>query len=302
MLLYEQFIESREELYHILDVDNLNYVLDNDKISSYKAGNGKISTTRDFKLNSYLGDNVTSIFKIVLDRKKLEKDYEIKSFVYRSKTGINFDEEQEEQIQTREIVNIWKYVKYILLIKSRVEKMKTDVYGEVSNWFNSIGGRGGNIPTILKDIKKKIDSKNIPLYIQSGSEVVKDGKYIDSIINYPLETIPEKWFIGYRARVEDKSKKFISSFATREILTDSSYKEISDFVVSRIEIDIDKYDLNIFNDLKDVKKNINKFSKTIEVDEIEYIPYLIKIEYRKNKWYTSNFEKADWIYSKLKNL
>lgn len=38
------FLESKNlgNLYHIVDIEKLNYILDNNKIVSYKAGDGKI--------------------------------------------------------------------------------------------------------------------------------------------------------------------------------------------------------------------------------------------------------------------
>lgn len=62
---YNQLFKSdtnitQENLYHLLDIDNLRYVIETDTLTSYQAGGGKISTTRNFMLNNYLGDNSTT--------------------------------------------------------------------------------------------------------------------------------------------------------------------------------------------------------------------------------------------------
>ena len=281
---------TQPELYHLLDIEKLNYVIDTDKIKSYRAGGGKISTTRNFLLNGYLGDNVSTMFKLVIDWEKLEKDYETKPFVYRSYTGIDFNEEEEQQVQTNEIKDVWKYVKSVLLIKNRVESLKKSLYdGLPTGWFTSVGAvHGQQLPTVIKEIKEKLENKGIPFYTQSGDKIEKNYEYINSIINYPITYIEERWVIVYRGRIGTEHR-----FKSIDVLTDSKGDIITDDVVIGRYIDIDdnRFDIIEFKDFKSVKKQIKNF---LEVKQFPHLPkykyqdgfepYVAKFERIKNKW------------------
>lgn len=191
-----EYNSNLKYVYHILDFEKLNFVLDNDKISSYKFQN--ISTTRNPNLNGYLGDNSTSLFKIELNYQKLAKDYEINDFVYKSITGVYFKEEEEEQIKTNEIKNVSKYITKIILIKNRLEYLKD------SGWFGSRGGftKNGrnNIPNLLKEI---VEKSPYDLWIQDGEKIYKDDDYINNIINMPIEIE----YIGYALYKKEKLRE-----------------------------------------------------------------------------------------------
>ena len=304
---YNQLFENavtQENLYHLVDNTKLNYIIDNDVIDTYTAGDGKISTTRNLMLNGYLGDNVTTLFKLVLDWNKLEEDYDSKPFVYRSQTGVSFDSEEEQQIQTRSIDNVWKYVKCVVLIKEKVEKLKNSpIDNEPTDWFTTIGGNGGNLPTIIKDFKKKLDDKGIPFYTQNGSVIEKDSIYIDSVINYQLKQIDEKWIIAYKGRIVGKD-----DFDTNEILVDNGGTIIMNDISFREEIDSSKFDLIEFDNLKSVKNQLKNFLEikqfpqhTISKYEKGFEPYLIKLEHRKGKWLIDDYNSTNWVITSLNN-
>lgn len=201
---YHFILEKYEQsLYHIVDFNKLFYILENNKISSYKFS--YISTTRSKNLNGYVGDSPTSIFKLELDGKLLSQDYETKPFTYVSRTNVSFDEEQEEQIQTNDIENAFKYVKKVILIKRNLEYLKD------TNWFTTDGnykGKSMNIPNLLKDIIEKLKKYNIELYVQENGNIKKDDEYIESIINNPIKII----YHGYAYYHKGQEKFYHDSF------------------------------------------------------------------------------------------
>lgn len=197
ILNFNEFLfESNNNLkyvYHIVDINKLNYILDNNKISSYKFQ--YISTTRDPNLNWYVGDSPTSLFKLELDYQKLSKDYDIKPFVYTSLTGVSMPEEEEEQIKTNEIIDVDKYITKIIIMKHKMERMKD------TGWFKSGGGfynKGRqNIPNLLKEI---VNKSKYDIWIQDGEKIYKDDEYINSLIDYNIEMD----YYGYAIYTIDK--------------------------------------------------------------------------------------------------
>lgn len=190
MMTNFKIFESKyiQNLYHILDIEKLYYVLKNNEIKSYNFP--YISTTRNKMMSGYCGDRYTSIFKLELDGQKLSDNYRMKSYQDTGwEIGMDnrrtpfFHQEWEEQIQTNKIKNARKYIVRIILIKSRIERMKD------SSWFeNHFSERGRkekwiSLPDILKDI---IDKYKIELWVQEGSVIKKDDNYVDSIINYKV--------------------------------------------------------------------------------------------------------------------
>ena len=198
-----------QNLYHILDINKLYFVLKNNEIKSLNFH--YISTTRNKMMNGYLGDNYSSIFKLELDGQKLSDNYKIKSYqdsgwVINSNDDRThfYHEEWEEQIQTNKIKNAKKYIIKIILIKSRIEKMKD------SSWFENHFSENGrkekwmNLPDILKDI---IDKYKIEFWVQDGSIIKKDDDYINSIINYKVRNIYHGFTLywrGYKKNISNR--------------------------------------------------------------------------------------------------
>lgn len=199
-------------LYHIVDFNKLFYILENNEIKSYHFNN--ISTTRDKMLNGYVGDTPTSVFKLELDGGKISNNYKIRPFVYTSRTNIKFYDEQEEQIATNRIKNAKKYINKVILIKSRVERLKN------SRWFTSDGGnfKGKYItfPELLSKVVDKLKKHNIQLFVQHGSLIKKDDNYIKSLINYNIKKINH----GYAYYARGNRKVFDKRFNL------NTYKEI----------------------------------------------------------------------------
>lgn len=215
--------EYQENLYHILDLEKLRYVLKNNEIKSYKFS--KISLTRDVTMNYYTGDSPLSLFKLVLDGKKLRSKYKIKPFSYKSATGIRFDE-SEEQVQSEIIKPVFPYINKIVLIQKKIDAL-LDHFGEPSNYATSIGTRSGNIRNIISEVKELVESKGFELYVQKGTQIVKDDVYIESLLNYPIKFVDEKYSTLHRGHI--KHDRVFGGF--RDILVDLDGNVIKDFYV-----------------------------------------------------------------------
>lgn len=252
------FLESKKlgNLYHIVDVEKLNYILDNNKIVSYKAGEGKISLTRNKMLSGYLGDNSSSVFKLEIDGDKLSSRYRIKPYRYKTMNAGYLDE-YEEQVQTNKIVNIFNYTNKIIIDKKRVLNLMY-IFDKLSDWFTSEGTRHGNFPNILKIIKEKSNQVGLELYVQDGSIIKKDDKWIDSIINFPIKEIGKRYFIVIRKRIE------IGRYRYQDSLVDFDNKIIIKELVIGYNIDINPDDINAIE--------LNSFadSKKYKFDEDDY--------------------------------
>lgn len=197
MKYLQKFNERKNigDLYHIIDLEKLSFILNTNSLKSYKFSN--ISTTRNKMMNSYVGDTPTSFIKLQLDGESLSDNYKINPFAcsfteigsYGSRNRKHF-KEYEEVIKTSEIKNIKKYVKKIIIIKHSVERLFD------SGWFTSDGGffpmndkRRNNIPDIFKELIPKIKELFGDIWIQDGTIIKKDDEWLDSIINYPIEQI-----------------------------------------------------------------------------------------------------------------
>ena len=227
------FLESKNlgNLYHIVDIEKLNYILDNNKIVSYKAGDGKISLTRNKMMTGYLGDNSSSVFKLEIDGDKLSHKYRIKPYRYKTMNAGYLDE-YEEQVQTNKITNIFNYTNKIIVDKKRVLNLMY-IFDKLSDWFTSEGTRHGNFPTILKEIKYKANSKGLELYVQDGSIIKKDDEWIDYIINFPIKKIEKRYFIVLRKRIN------IGRYRYQDSLVDFNNNIIIKDIVIGYNIEID---------------------------------------------------------------
>ena len=254
------FLESKNlgNLYHIVDIEKLNYILDNNKIESYKAGEGRISLTRNKMLTGYLGDNSSSVFKLEVDGNKLSSKYKIKPYRYKTRNAGYLDE-YEEQVQTNKITNIFNYINRFIIDKNRVMNLMYS-FDKLSDWFTTEGTRHGNFPTILKNIKDKIDKVGLELYVQDGSIIKKDDKWIDYIINFPIKKIDKRYFIVLRKRIE------LEKYRYRDTLVDFDNKPIIKELVIGYNIDVNPDDINAielksFKDSKKYKFNDDDDSK-----------------------------------------
>lgn len=97
LMNFQLFTESKnyQNLYHIIDFEKLRYIIENNKLSSYKAGGGYISFTRDKMMGGYLGSGPISFIKLEIDSQRLSTKYKIKPFSFRSYNGQQFDEREE---------------------------------------------------------------------------------------------------------------------------------------------------------------------------------------------------------------
>jgi hypothetical protein len=214
-------------LYHIVDFEKLFYILKNNVISSKNFSN--ISLTRNKMLSGYLGDSPASIFKLEIDGDKLSNNYKIIPYVYKSNTDIYFNDEREEQVKTYMIKNASKYIKKIIIIKSRLERLRKE-----TAWFTTDGGyfESGrkNIPELLKEIITLIKERNIELYIQEKSVIKKDDDYINFILNHPIKKIHHAYAYYIRGHEEMEKSKY-RSFKEVSIPLNKKNKKIYELVV-----------------------------------------------------------------------
>ena len=217
-------------LYHIIDMEKLEFILTNDYLKP-KHFFGGISTTRNKMMNGYTGDSPVSIFKLELDTGKLSYNYKIVPFSDTtteigyggSRKTVHFDE-REELIKTKKLNNISKYITKLIIIKRRVERLKD------SGWFDSDGGNyKGQRMTIPEYFKKFIKDCKLPIYVQDGTKIIKDDKWVESIINYPIKQI-NHGYIFYRK--EDRPHPKLK-YGWQEIFVslDKINNEMSDIVV-----------------------------------------------------------------------
>lgn len=152
-------------LYHLIGPKQLQYIAEHNELKCNNFWNG-ISTTRSKNLNSYVGGPVHIPFKLELDGAKISKDYETSPFVYKSRTKVRFTGEKEELIHTTQIPDIWKYVTRLIFIAENIERN--------FEYYKYWG---------LKDIQDKylpgIAAKDIPFYVQHGTEIVKDDTFLE---------------------------------------------------------------------------------------------------------------------------
>lgn len=204
---YYQYInEARQRgpLYHILSVDSLKYVINNNAISGHHYIN-TISTTRNKMMNFYTGDRPGAFFKLELDGDKLSNDYKIRPYVFVSGgTNVRLDE-WEEQVKTKEIKNASKYITKVIIIKNKMDKaLKGWDFLDIEEqkpgyWFTSDAKGDMKMQSFLKWLK---DNSPAPIYIQDGSKVYQDDEYINSLINEPVYKIDYGYAFYYRGRTE----------------------------------------------------------------------------------------------------
>jgi len=280
------------ELYHVLDYSKLLFVLDNNMIKSYKAGGGRISTSRSKMFNSYLGSSPQAIFKLVLDGDKLSSKFKIKPFRYFSKNGRGF-EEFEEQIATSVIKDVFKYVKSVVLIRENVESLMTNPWDDdISDYLTSIGASNGTLPEMIKIIKNRLDKLGINFLVQNKTVIEKDDKFIDFIINHPIKEVRTKKIVMYRGKLSKERQ-----FSYDDSLVDLSGKVVTrDLVIGNSVIDINKFDYKEINDdnIEDIKNEIK--DKETELSEEPLEPYVFNIrEETDGVWKLSDFRPLKWL-------
>lgn len=280
------------DLYHVLDYEKLKFVLQSNTIRSYKAGGGRISTSRDKMFNSYLGDTPTSIFKLVLDGEKLSNHYKINPFKYFSRNGSGFDE-REEQIKTPIIQNAKKYIKHVVLIKSRVESLMVYPWGgEVSNYLTTLGTRNGTLPDIIKDVKDRLEKMGIDLVVQDGSKIEPNDKFINFLINHPIKKIDIKKIVMYRGRTPGERK-----YSYHDSMIDLSGNIVyKDIVIGNVKLDLEDIDF-----LEMGGKNTQKIKRRIKpkvfngYDE-KFTPYVFFLTREDDgKWKLKDMKPLEWF-------
>lgn len=264
-LINYSIFESKnyQNLYHILTLSKLKYVIKHNKMRPFNASNGtNISMTRDKMMNGYLGDGPLTFFKLEFDGVKLSQNYKIKPFSYKSRNGIRFDE-KEEMIKTRNgsIDDIDKYVTKLIILKNNIEPLKEKRRGNLpSDFFTTAGTGSGTIPSIIKDI---VETSPFEIYVQDGSVIKKDDDYINSLINYELLETKFLYDVWYRGNFPFPKIKY----ATKDTLINKNGDRFSDWAIGEIFDEVDGFD---------TKEEINTSKDKKIIDGIECTPYLMK--------------------------
>lgn len=197
---FEKFNESRKDLkyvYHILDRNKLEYVLKNNSIDSYHFSN--VSTTRNPRMSHYVGDDVTSWFKLELDFQKLNQKYKSRKFVYVSQTKVRMPEEQEQQFLTQSISPAFDYITRVILIKSRLESSMRNLDNEPSDWITDAPFPEEKIPQIIAKFKKQLEDLKIPFEVQDyDGKIRREDAYIDHVIKIPIQHVELFYAYVYR--------------------------------------------------------------------------------------------------------
>ena len=250
-------------LYHIIDMEKLEFILTNDYLTP-KHFWGGISTTRNKMMNGYTGDSPVSIFKLKLDTSKISNNYKIKPFSDTtteigyggSRKTVHFDE-REELIKTKKLNNISKYITKLIIIKRRVEYLKD------SGWFDSDGGNyKGKKITIPEYFKKFIKNSKLPVYVQEGITIKKDDEWVENIINYPIKQI-NHGYIFYRK--EDRTHpKFKYGLKEYFVPLDKFNSDLTDIVVGYKYDDLTLYK----NEFKKLSKGQYTFDYEYELEDI----------------------------------
>jgi len=256
-------------LYHIIDMEKLEFILTNDYMKP-KNFFGGISTTRDKLMNGYTGDSPVSIFKLELDSGKISNNYKIKPFSDTtteigyggSRKTIHFDE-REELIKTKKLNNISKYVKKLIINKRRVDRLKN------SGWFDSDGGNyKGQRMTIPEYFNKFIKNCKFPIYVQDGIKIQKDDEWVESIINYPIKQINHGYiFYNKENRTHPRHKYAIQEWFVpldkinndiTEIVVGYKYEDLTLFKNNR-KLSREQYTFDYEYELEDIIEENNKY-------------------------------------------
>lgn len=250
-------------IYHIIDMEKLEFILENNYLKP-KHFFGGISTTRNKMMNGYTGDSPVSIFKLELNTGKISNNYKIIPFSDTtteigyggSRKTVHFDE-REELIKTKKLNNVSKYINKLIIIKSRVERLKN------SGWFDSDGGNyKGQRMTIPEYFKKFIVNCKLPVYVQEGSIIKKDDEWINSIVNYPIKQI-NHGYIFYE-KVDRPHPKFKHAIKEYYIPLDKFNNELSDIVVGYEYKDLYLYK----NKIRKLKRDDYIFDFVFELEDI----------------------------------
>lgn len=235
-------------------------------------------------MRGYLGDNSSSVFKLVIDGDMLSNKYKIKPFRFKSNNNQYFDE-YEEQVQTNKIDNILKYTNRIVIDKKRVLNLMY-CFGILSDWFSTEGTRYGNFPNILKLIKDKIEKVGLELYVQDGSVIKRDDEWIDSIINFKLKEIKKRYFIILRKRIKT------GKYSSKDSLVDFDDNVIIDKLVIGYNIEINPDKINAI-ELKS-KVDLNKYKNTLNDEDDDSKHYFLEIREMDNgSWKIDDIRKIN---------
>lgn len=288
MLNFNEFIKESnyQNLFHILNMEKIKYLFENESLTPYQAGNGYVSFTRDKMMNGYLGSNGAFI-KLEIDANKLNTKYRINPFSYKSMNGQRFDE-REERVRG-EIKDVFKYVNKIIIIKSNIESLRKNFRDIIpSDYFTTAGihSEFKNIPTMIKYI---VDNSPVEVYVQDGSVIRKDDEYLNSLINYELHDVTFKYDVWYRGNFKHPKLRF----GRKDTLIDSDGNRYEDFVIG------EEYPPSL--NLKSKENlNINEYPEFKEIEGNECKAYVVKFrEISNGNYYLEDIRPPSWGLDKF---
>ena len=262
-----KFNESKkyQHLYHLLGFDNMVYMLEHNRLSPYRAGGGYISFTTNRMMNGYIGEDVTTFFKLEIDWDKLSEKYETNPYTYVSMNGYKFSE-HEERVKG-EIENISEYITKIILIKSKIEYLKKPTRNtKHSDYYTTGGNVKNNIPYMIKYI---MENTNIPLYVQDDRTIMKDDVYLKSLVDFKLTEVKYKYEIAYRGYTKNPK---VGKYGKTEIVVYDNGDEYHGELVVGMEYD----NRDALVDLSDINWSSIDYNKTYEGETESMTPYLFK--------------------------
>ena len=291
------------DLYHLLDYEKMLFISETNSIKSYLAGGGKISLTRNKMMNNYLGDSPQTIFKLVMDGDRLSDKYKIRPFSYLTRNAGRLSE-WEEQINTPIIPNIFSYIKKVVIIKENVESLMYLKWEKkiLSDYFTNIGASNGTLPDMLKTVINMLKQHNHKLYVQDGSIIKEDDKWLNYIINFPIKQIETKKIILYRGKTPNKNSHRDFYMGDDSLIDLDGNIILKQLVIGYHGLKLDgfnfiEYDDNTKYDDKEIvfdkyKKNNNKSKYIIENT---FKPYIIKIrKLDNNTWKIDDITPLEW--------
>lgn len=286
-----QIHESMQHLkhvYHVLDLEKLEYVLKHNSIKTYHFHEG-ISTTRNRYMNNYVGAGVTSWFKFQMDYSKLNQSYKNKKFVYVSRTNVKFTGEEEQLFQTSEITPAFDYIEKVILIKPNLERsMKYFNDDErLSDWMSNAPTPERKIPHIIKHIVQELQKYNCPLYVQEENGVIKrDDDYLNHIINHPLQD--ETFKYAYIYRKYERIREY-----NRDVFYCPKIKKMHETVIGH-EYPVSDFTC-VADSVKELRKKFN-FPQNPDKDQLRSLPN------RDPSLYVATFRKISDKEYKLEDL
>jgi hypothetical protein len=125
--------KTSSRLYHLVTQARMAYILQTDCLRPYNYQGG-ISTTRDPQMTDYTGSQGMILFRLVIDRNALAKRYRIKPVVFKSQTGVVFEEAEDFIVAPEGIPQVSSYLIEIQIISEAMEQWRAWMSEPEDGW------------------------------------------------------------------------------------------------------------------------------------------------------------------------